>query len=165
MASEDFATEGQIKRLYAVLHSIGRDPKEGKKDKNIASYAKLTRGQCSAFIDDVEAIEAEQKNKLHAERREVELNVQNREETDPFGDRAEAQRIREEQGREADAAPAQPAQPTVADLIAKYTGLLAQVTEAVAKEDRIPDREKGYAVKFIFYSVRGALENGGGRIR
>ena len=46
------------------------------------------------------------------------------------------------------------------DLIAKYTNILAEVTEAVLAEDRIPSREKGYAVKFIYYSVKGALENG-----
>lgn len=38
MASEDEATEAQIKRLYAVLHSRGIDPKQFKKDRNIASY-------------------------------------------------------------------------------------------------------------------------------
>lgn len=152
MASEDFATEGQIKRLYAVLHSIGRDPKNWKKDKNIASYAKLTRGQCSTYIDEAEAIEAEQKG----ETKQV-----------PLGDRAEAeaQKIREEQGLATtpEAEPAKPATTAVADLIAKYTDILAQVTEAVNAEDRIPDREKGYAVKFIYYSVKGALENGGNR--
>ena len=152
MASEDFATEGQIKRLYAVLHSIGRDPKDWKKDKNIASYAKLTRGQCSTYIDEVEAIEAEQKGESKQA---------------PLGGRAEAeaQKIREEQGLATtpEAEPAKPATTTVADLIAKYTDILAQVTEAVNAEDRIPDREKGYAVKFIYYSVKGALENGGNR--
>ena len=152
MASEDFATEGQIKRLYAVLHSIGRDPKDWKKDKNIASYAKLTRGQCSTYIDEAEAIEAEQKGESKQA---------------PLGDRAEAeaQKIREEQGLATtpEAEPAKPATTAVPELIGKYTDILAQVTEAVNAEDRIPDREKGYAVKFIFYSVRGALENGGDR--
>ena len=161
MASEDYATEGQIKRLYAVLHSIGIDPKQWKKDKNIASYAKLTRAQCSAFIDDAEAIEAEQKaGSSQPAAAPAATTTDNRAE-------AEAQRIREEQGLVT--APAQPAaipaaqpKPTVPELIAKYTDMLAQVTEAVNAEDRIPDREKGYAVKFIFYSVRGAMENGKG---
>jgi len=50
----------------------------------------------------------------------------------------------------------------IEDFIKKYVGILARVTESVAAEDRIPDREKGYAVKFIYYSVKGALENGKG---
>ena len=46
--------------------------------------------------------------------------------------------------------------------IAKYTGILAEVTEAIFAEDRIPSREKGYAVKFVYYSVVGEMENGKG---
>lgn len=53
------------------------------------------------------------------------------------------------------------AQVIEAELIQKYTNLLANVTEAILAEDRIPSREKGYAVKFVYYSVKGALENGG----
>ena len=41
------------------------------------------------------------------------------------------------------------------EAIAKYTGILAEVTEAIQAEDRIPSREKGYAVKFVYYSVIG----------
>jgi len=63
MATEDFASEAQIKRLYAVLHSIGYDPKQWKKEQNISSYAKLTRGQCSDLIDELELEEAEKKGK------------------------------------------------------------------------------------------------------
>jgi len=158
MASEDFATEGQIKRLYAVLHSVGLDPKQWKKDQNIASYAKLTRAQCSAYIDEVEALEAEQKQSGSYHPR----SPQKPDEKEQFGGRAEAeaQRIREEQGRAT--TPEATAKPTDPEFITKYTDLLAQVTEAVNAEDRIPDREKGYATTFIFYSVRGAMENGGG---
>jgi hypothetical protein len=61
MASEDLATESQIKRLYAVLHSLGIEPKAWKKERNIASYAKLTRGECSNYIDELDKIEAEKK--------------------------------------------------------------------------------------------------------
>ncbi len=81
---------------------------------------------------------------------------------------------REEQGR-APAAPAEatPAQPpaakptvkknlTVPELIVKYTEMLALVTEAISAEGRIPEREKGYGIKFVFYSVKDALENGKG---
>ena len=47
------------------------------------------------------------------------------------------------------------------ELITKYTNMLAEVTEAVLAEDRIPNREKGYAVKFIYYSVKYAAEGNG----
>jgi len=157
MASEDYATEGQIKRLYAVLHSVGLDPKQWKKDQNIASYAKLTRAQCSGYIDEVEALEAEQKStgSIHPGL------PQKPDEKEQFGARAEAEarRISEEQGRTPTPPPAA-AKPTTAELITKYLEILSQVTEAVSAEDRIPDREKGYAVKFIYYSVKHALENG-----
>jgi len=63
MALEDLASEAQIKRLYAVLHSLGHEPKDWKKDHNIASYAKLSRGQCSDLIDALEQEEAEKKGK------------------------------------------------------------------------------------------------------
>ena len=205
MAAEDVATEAQIKRLYAVLHSIGIDPKQWKKDKNIASYAKLTRAQCSAFIDDAEAIEAQQKAETQEIKETSGRGIPGEKPEVPRGPKgsqpaaapaatttdnraeAEAQRIREEQGLATQAAitvPIKPNEkelrpeieqptpiltpeatspkPTVLELIAKYTDMLAQVTEAVNAEDRIPDREKGYAVKFIFYSVRGAMENGKG---
>lgn len=47
------------------------------------------------------------------------------------------------------------------ELITKYTNMLAEVTEAVLAENRIPNREKGYAVKFIYYSVKYAAEGNG----
>ena len=160
MASEDFATEGQIKRLYAVLHSVGLDPKQWKKDQNIASYAKLTRAQCSAYIDEVEAIEAEQKSSGNHHPG----FGQKPDEKDQFGTRAEAeaQRIREEQGRAtAPTTPPAAAKPTVDELVAKYLDILVKVTIAVKNEDIISDREKGFATKFLYYSVKGAVENGG----
>jgi len=63
MATEDFASEAQIKRLYAVLYSLGYDPKQWKKEQNISSYAKLSPGQCSDLIDELELEEAEKKGK------------------------------------------------------------------------------------------------------
>lgn len=57
MASEDGATKPQIKRLYAVLHSIGIDPKEWKKEKNIASFDKMSRDEISEYIDELEELE------------------------------------------------------------------------------------------------------------
>ena len=59
--------------------------------------------------------------------------------------------------------PAAAAKPTQAELISKYVELLAAVTEAINAEDRIPKQEKGYGIKFVYYSVKAALENGGGR--
>jgi hypothetical protein len=63
MASEDGATKPQIKRLYAVLHSIGVDPKEWKKSKNIASFDKMTREEISEYIDELEELEGEKQEK------------------------------------------------------------------------------------------------------
>lgn len=174
MASEDFATEGQIKRLYAVLHSVGLDPKQWKKDQNIASYSKLTRAKCSTYIDEVEALEAEQKDKLHAQRRETDLAMQ-REQAQPGiltaerGEQAEIERIRAEQGRAAVPAappaiqipPAPVIPPNLDEWIAYYIEILARTTLKLNQEERIPDREKGFGTKFVYYSVKGALENGG----
>ena len=163
MASEDKATEGQIKRLYAVLHSVGLDPTQWKKDQNIASYAKLTRAQCSAYIDEVEALEAEQKKtgNIHAgsPRKPDEKETLSAAIERGYRESEEAQKILEEQGR---ATPQAAARASTQDLIYKYLDMLAQVTEAVEKEDRIPDREKGYATKFVFHAVKDALENGKG---
>jgi len=159
MASEDFATEGQIKRLYAVLHSVGLDPTQWKKDQNIASYAKLTRAQCSGYIDEVEALEAEQKG----EKNNSQL-PRKPDEKEQFGARAqaEAQRISEEQGRAtAPTTPPAAVKPTVDELVHKYLDILVKVTIAVNKEEAISDHEKGYATKFLYYSVKGAIENGG----
>jgi hypothetical protein len=160
MAREDFATEGQIKRLYAVLHSVGIDPKQWKKDANIASYAKLTRAQCSAYIDEAEAFEAEQK-------KTGSYHPQNPNEKERFGGRAEAeaQRIREEQGLAASAAATPGATVkenlTVPELIIKYTDILAQITVAVEQEDRIPKHEKGYATNWVADAVKDAMQKGG----
>ena len=161
MASEDFATERQIKRLHAVLHSVGLDPTQWKKDQNIASYAKLTRAQCSGYIDEAEALEAEQKGTgTHQPGLPQQPN-----EKEQFGARAEAeaQRIREEQGRAAATPAPQPAtpKPTLDELIMKYVEILARVTVAINNEDRISDREKGYGVNWVVGAVKDALEKGG----
>jgi hypothetical protein len=77
-------------------------------------------------------------------------------------EKTEAQRIREEQGKTQPPAakPTDKENLTVPGLIAKYTEMLAQVIEAVNAEDRIPKQEKGFANKFVYYSVKDALENG-----
>ena len=63
MPDEELAFEAQIKRLYAVLHSLGIDPKDFKKNQNIASFAKLTRKQTSDWITELEQREKENKPK------------------------------------------------------------------------------------------------------
>ena len=77
MASEDLATENQIKRLYAVLHSLGYDPKDWKKGQNIASYAKLSRGQCSDLIDELEFEEAEKQGEHQEAVKQNKVDIQN----------------------------------------------------------------------------------------
>ena len=94
-------------------------------------------------------------------------------EKEVFGDRAEAeaQKIRDEQGL-APAAPEQkpplneagiepPQQPKVTELIEKYGDIRAQVTEYVRTNERIPEREKGYAINWISDQVIKAMQTGG----
>ncbi len=54
---ETEAEERQIKRLYAVLHSLGIDPKAFKKEKGFSSYAKLSWDERSKYISELEAQE------------------------------------------------------------------------------------------------------------
>jgi hypothetical protein len=60
------AEERQIKRLYAVMHSLGIDPKQWKKDHNIASYAKMTWEERSKYITELEELEKEKKGEVPA---------------------------------------------------------------------------------------------------
>ena len=64
--NEELAFDAQIKRLYAVLYSLGIDPKDFKKNQNITSYAKLTRRQVSDWITELEQQEKENKEKKEA---------------------------------------------------------------------------------------------------
>ena len=142
MATADAATEQQTKRLYAVLHSVESDYREFEQEHGIAMFPignvkAPSQGQIHHWIDELEEMEAE-KNKPQLPRKPDEM--------ERFG------------GRTQDT---QSTKPTVPELIAKYTDMLALVTEAVMAEERIPDREKGYGVKFIFDAVKDAMENGG----
>ena len=169
MASEDNATEAQIKRLYAVLHSVGLDPKQWKKDQNIASYAKLTRAQCSAYIDEVEALEAEL-NKKAVDSYHIDGTGDAATEATLAAEKhdrlvAELQKIREEQGL-ATSATATPEATvkenlTIPELIHFYVDVIAQVTVAVEQEDRIPKNEKGYATNWVANAIKDALNIGG----
>lgn len=51
--------------------------------------------------------------------------------------------------------------PTVEELIAKYEHIRTLITESVRDNERIPDREKGYAINWISDKVVDALEKGG----
>lgn len=54
------------------------------------------------------------------------------------------------------------AQQTVPELIAKFVNLRAQVTESIRNDERIPEREKGYAINWVSDKVADAVENKGG---
>ncbi len=54
-----------------------------------------------------------------------------------------------------------PQQPKVTELIAKFVDILAQVSEVVRNEDRIPKQEKGYATNWAANAVKDALEKEG----
>lgn len=57
------ARQKQIKRLYAVLYSLGIDPKTFQKNQGFKSFAKLTSKQVSDWITDLENQEAAEKSK------------------------------------------------------------------------------------------------------
>jgi hypothetical protein len=58
MTENEPATQNQVNRLYAVLHSLGINPKQFKKDNNLNNLQDLTRRQISDWIDTLEAEEA-----------------------------------------------------------------------------------------------------------
>lgn len=169
---------GYIDLRIGIDQTLETEQKE--KDK-IDELHRVVFGKRAEEDQNQDKIREERVNVLEAEAREAVEKQQSApelpkkpNEREIFGERvkAEAQRIREEQGlatttipippAKSDTAqpPTPPAKPTVAELIAKYTDILAQVTEAVNAESRIPEREKGYGIKFIYYSVKHALENG-----
>ena len=168
MASEDNATEAQIKHLYGVIHGLGMDPKEWKKNSNISSFAKLTRKQCSDYITELEEMEAEKKAAMQpapapaATTMPIKPNEKER-----FGDRAEAEaeKIRQEQGRGAPGEkPDVPkeAPPTVEELIFKYLDIMVKVTVAVEENKQISERQRGYTVNWVCDAVKDALNGKGG---
>jgi len=61
---EEPATQAQIKKIYALLHRLGKDPQKFKEEKNITNFAKLTKKQASELIDELEREEFE---KIEAE--------------------------------------------------------------------------------------------------
>lgn len=106
-------------------------------------------------------IREEQVKALEAEARETEHKEPQK---DPFGKRviAEALHIQEEQGlTPKEEEEKEPTQTTVTRLIEKFGELRAMVTESVRENERIPEREKGYAINWISDAVKDALERGG----
>jgi len=61
---EEPVTQAQIKKIYALLHRIGKDLQKFKEEKNITNFAKLTKKQASELIDELEREEFE---KIEAE--------------------------------------------------------------------------------------------------
>jgi hypothetical protein len=121
MASEDGATKPQIKRLYAVLHSIGVDPKEWKKSKNIASFDKMSREEISEYIDELEELEGEKQEKR----------------AEDIGNGAQRQLMSGEPlaGSKAPAGPAEPEEiPGVAEIAALMRACVRATKEMVEEE-------------------------------
>jgi len=54
----EFASQQQIRKLYAVLHSLGISPKEFKQEKGFSSFSKLGRFEISEMIEELEQQEA-----------------------------------------------------------------------------------------------------------
>lgn len=82
MMSEEYASDAQIKRLYAVLHSLKLDPKEWKKEQGFGNYAKLLPHQCSEYIDDLEELEATKKREA---KKDIENDTQKQADATPSG--------------------------------------------------------------------------------
>lgn len=155
MASEDTATPNQIGHLYAVIKTLKINYKEFEKEHDIKLYGprnKPSRGQVSEWIEELEALEAEQKAEA----------TQPAPAATTIPTAAAGINQPELPPPEQKLPPIAP-KPTVPELIAKYTDILAQVTVSVNAEDRIPDREKGYGYKFVFDKVTAEMQTGGDR--
>lgn len=63
MNDNEQATEKQIKKIYAVLHSLNIKSKDFKDSQKIESIEKLTRRQASDWIEELERQEQEGKQK------------------------------------------------------------------------------------------------------
>jgi len=60
----EFASQQQIRKLYAVLHSLGISPKEFKQEKGFSSYSKLGRFEISEMIEELEQKEEAVENSV-----------------------------------------------------------------------------------------------------
>lgn len=154
-ASEEYKED---KRKYGIVKKVKQEIVSDLKEQG---YIDVRISVDEEIAVDQDKIREERVRTLEEEAREAEHKEPQR---DPFGKQvvAEAQRIREEQGltpkEEEDK---EPAQATIAELIERFGELRAMVTESVRKNERIPEREKGYAINWISDAVKDALERGG----
>jgi len=70
-------TEAQIRKIYAVLHSLGLDPREFKKQRGFTNYAQLTKRQASDLIEELERAEVENNASLILKRNNAPSNDNN----------------------------------------------------------------------------------------
>jgi len=72
----EFASQQQIRKLYAVLHSLGISPKEFKQEKGFSSYSKLGRFEISEMIEELEQKEEAVENSVLEELQESQAHAQ-----------------------------------------------------------------------------------------
>ena len=72
----EFASQQQIRKLYAVLHSLGISPKEFKQQKGFSSYSKLGRFEISEMIEELEQKEEAVENSVLEELQESQPQAQ-----------------------------------------------------------------------------------------
>ena len=75
----EFASQQQIRKLYAVLHSLGISPKEFKQQKGFSSYSKLGRFEISEMIEELEQKEEAVENSVLEELQESQPQGQQQE--------------------------------------------------------------------------------------
>jgi len=76
----EFASQQQIRKLYAVLHSLGISPKEFKQQKGFSSYSKLGRFEISEMIEELEQKEEAVENSVLEELQESQPQEQQQQE-------------------------------------------------------------------------------------
>ena len=158
------ATERQIKMFTALLHrkaeKDGRDYADVRAEaKKRFSYSNLSNLEISEISEMIEAMQEELEGGAGRESNPFLINPF-------FGERAQKElgKITEKQGRPQEKIITEDENrenmeqrdnkdDDIDTRIHRYVEILARVTEQVENEQRIPDTEKGYAVKFIFDSV------------
>ena len=164
------ATERQIKMFTALLHrkaeKEGRDYADVRAEaKKRFSYSNLSNLEISEISEMIEAMQEELEGGTGREINPFLINPF-------FGERAQKElgKITEKQGRPQEKIITEDENrenkeqrdnkdnkdnkdDDIDTRIHRYVEILARVTEQVENEQRIPDTEKGYAVKFIFDSV------------
>ena len=152
---EIFFGQGAVKRHDDGRHFIPRGFSKPSKDNSDGKMC---------VPRDILLPEMDQKPRNENERVEARIAI-------------EAQRMREEQGRApaattiltpaAEAVKSTP--PTDSEKVSYYINLLAEITEKVGVEERIPEKERGYAISKVFDAITrdrrseliAELKNGG----